>query len=326
MKKVIVGLLAGLALGGGAAWLLLPRSGTAAPESSPKAEPAGEKAGPGLHLTDEQLAQAGLTVALPGTVTLNAEVKAYGHVLDPTPLVTLVAEIAMAQATLNASEKEFVRVKSLHEQDQNASAQAVETAEAAARRDRIALDSVQARLVVGWGRALARHTDLAGLIHTLVAGEASLARLELLPGDTPAKLPTTARVGLLTGDTALRDAEVLGLAPTTDAQTQGAGYLVLWRTDPLPPGTALRAFLPAGGEARPALVVPRSALLQHAGSMFVYVQIGKGEYARKLVEPGQSLPDGIVVTAGIGERDQVVTVGAQQLLSAELQAAGITGN
>ncbi len=326
MKKVIIGLLAGLAVGGGTAWLLLHHSGATAPESAAKPEPAGESSPSGLHLSDEQLAQAGLTVATPGTVTLSAEIKAYGHVLDPTPLVSLVAEIAMAKATLNASEKEFARVKSLHEQDQNASAQAVETAEAAARRDRIALESVQARLVVGWGRPVARHADLAALIHALVAGEASLARLDLLPGDAPAKLPATARVGLLSGDPALRAAEVLGPAPTTDALTQGASYLALWRSDPLPPGTALRAFLPAGGEARPALAVPRSALLQHAGSMFVYVQKGKGEFARKLVEPGQTLPDDTIVITGVGEKDQVVTVGAQQLLSAELQAAGITGN
>ncbi len=326
MKKAIVGLLAGLALGGGAAWLLLHRSAAAAPESVAKAEPAAESAGPGLHLSAEQLTQAGLTVAAPGTITVTPEVKAYGHVLDPTPLVTLVGEIAMAQASLKASEKEFERVKSLHEQDQNASAQVVETSEAAARRDRIALDSAQARLVAGWGPALTHHTNLAALIHALVGGEASLARLDLLPGDTPAKLPATARVGLLTGDTSLRDAEVLGPATTTDAQTQGAGYLVLWRKDPLPPGAALRAFVPAGGEPRPALVVPRSALLQNAGSMFVYVQAGKGGFARKLVKPGRSLPDGTVVVTGVGAKDQVVTVGAQQLLSAELQAAGIGEN
>lgn len=326
MKKVIIGLLAGCVVGGGVAWLLLHRTATTALESSVKTAPASEAAGAGLHLSDEQLAQVGLTVAAPGTVTLNPEVKAYGHVIDPTPLVALAGEIAMAQATLHASENEFARVKSLHEQDQNVSAQAVETAEAATQRDRIALASAQARLAVGWGRALAGRADLAPLIHALVAGEASLARLDLLPGDTPAKFPSTARIGLLTGDSALREAEVLGPAPTTDAQTQGAGYLVHWRADPLPPGTALRAFLPAGGDTRPALVVPRSALLQHAGSMFVYVQTGQGAFARKLVEPGQSLPDGTVVVTGVGDKDQVVTVGAQQLLSTELQAAGITGN
>jgi hypothetical protein len=327
MKKIIVGLLAGLVLGGGTAWLLRPHSEAAAPEPSAKAEPARDKPGPGLHLSKEQLANAGLALAVPESVTLTPEVKAYGRVLDPAPLVALAAEIATAKATLEASEKELRRVKSLHEQDQNASAQALEIAEMAAQRDRITLDSALARLATGWGPALAGHADLTELIHSFVTGEVSLARLDLLPSDRLAGVPGTARVGALADDSALREAEVLGPVPAIDPQTQGTGYLALLRrADSLPVGTALRAFLPAGGGGQTALMVPDTALVQHQGLVFLYVQTGEGTFERKLVEPGRTLPNGVVITRGLEGKDRVVTVGAQQLLSAELQAAGVTGN
>ncbi len=324
MKKILVGLLSGLVLGGAATWLLLSRS--VAPASDAIA-PAAEKAGPGLHLSKEQVAQAGLSIAVPGSVRLVPEVTAYGRVLDSAPLLTLAADLAAAQATLSASEKEFARLKALHEQGENASAQAVETAEAAAQRDRSALDSVRARLNAGWGPALASRTDLPGLLRILADGQASLARLDLLPGDRPASAPGSARVGALADESALREAEVLGPAPTVDPQMQGTGYLVLLRGTGLPPpGSALRAFLPAGGGEQVALVVPRTALVQHQGSVFVYVQTGDGVFARKLVELGRVRPEGIAITGGLGAEDRVVTVGGQQLLSTELQSAGVTGN
>ncbi len=323
MKKILLGLLVGLGVGAGAmAWLKRePAPEVAAhPGDAPKVAP--EAKGAGLRLTQEQLTHAGLTLAAPTTAMLAPEVRGYGRVLDPMPLVVGTAEIATAQAALTLSEKEFARVEMLNAQDQNASGQALEQAAAARQRDRIALGAARARLAVGWGPALARHRELTELIQAVVRGEAALVRIDLPPGEVPASAPASARVGGLGAGGALREAEVLGLAPTADAQTQGASYLALWRTAPLPPGAALRASVPTGAAKEAVLLVPRAALVQHDGSMFVYVQMGELTFARRLVETGREQEAGVVVTAGLDAKDKVVTVGAQQLLSTELQAAG----
>ena len=91
---------------------------------------------------------------------------------------------------------------------------------------------------------------------------------------------------------------------------------------PLPPGAALRTAVPTGAAAQAALLVPRSALVQHDGSIFVYVQTGELTFARRLVEVARDEAAGVAVTAGLEAKDKIVTVGAQQLLSTELQAAG----
>ena len=73
--------------------------------------------------------------------------------LDPAPLAALVTELASAQAAYAASSSELARLKTLEGQG-NASARALQTAEAAALRDRLAVQSARERLgpVVGQGR------------------------------------------------------------------------------------------------------------------------------------------------------------------------------
>jgi len=238
-----------------------------------------------------------------------------------------VAEIEADRLAATASEKEFTRVQKLHAENANASAQAMETAEAAMQRDRMQLAAAQARLLVGWGRALARQTDIAALIRAVASGDAALVRIDLSSGEAPAQPPAVARVGPLANEGELHEVAVLGVAPSADPQAQGTGYLALWRNNPLPPGTALRAVLPAAGEPKNVLVLPRSAFVRHEGGVFIYVQTAEGGFERRIATTGPTLENGIVVTDGVAAGDKVVVTGAQQLLATELLgSAGGTGD
>ena len=323
MKKFVPGLLMGFALGAFAAWLLLARPQPASEATKTESAPAEPKSsGTGLHLSKEQSAAAGLQIAAPHVETLAPTVEAYGRVLDPAPLVAAAAEIATARAAQTASENEYVRVKSLHDEGDNASTQALETASAAAQRDRVQLDSARARFTASWGPALMSRLD-SGLIAEAIARGWSFARIDLPPGGPPAKMPLlTARVALLTGNTEPAQLEIIGPAPTADPQLQGRGYLGLLRDEPLPAGAALRATLTGAGAPATFPVLPRSAFVRHEGSVFVFVQIGPDTFERRRVELGQLLPDGVAVISGVSEHDRVVVTGAQQLLSHELGGGG----
>jgi hypothetical protein len=318
MKKIVLGLIIGLALGVAGMWLRhAPAEGAAAaaapkPEEKPKENP--------LQVKPEKRAAMGLVLAKPTMATLAPEVTAFGRVLDATPLIALVAEIETARASLAASEKESVRVAKLFSAGANASAQSLELATAAVTRDRTALASARARLVAGWGRALAAKADFGPLLAALEQGRA-FARIDVLPGELPVGAPKTARVGALSGGAAA-EAEIIGAAPVADVQIQGLSYLVLLGAGAPPAGAALRATLTGAGEAEPAMVVPRSAIVYHQGSAWAFVLGEEDTFERKLVSLGRSVGDGVVVTHGLEDNEQVVTAGAGQLLSAELQAGG----
>lgn len=312
MKKVLAGIIFGLVLGGFVTWLVLHHPETEHAETPPAA----------LDLTTgsaaitKQLAAIGLTTASPETTTVAPEVKGYGRVLDPAPVIALVAELETARAALGASEKEFARAQNLFAAGANASAQSVENAEAAVQRDRTALASARGRLVASVGRDFAASTDLARLLAALDAGNA-LARIDVPVGDTPAEAPKTIRVGLLAGGE-MFDAPVIGKAPTADPQVQGAAFLVLLRDHAPPSGAALRASVPAPGEPKPSLVLPRGAFVRHEGGVFIYVQTDQGGFERRVVTLGPALTSGLVVATGVEANDKVVVTGAQQLLATEL--------
>jgi len=321
MKRTFLGLVAGLALGAVlTVWLTrrAPGTGSAAAQPEPSASAAAVNA---LHLTPDDRTRAGFIVATPVALDLQPEIKAFGRVLDPTPLVTLLAEVETAHAALTASQKEFDRLQKLHSEDENVSAQAVEAAEAALARDRAQAASARARLVAAWGPALAGRADLPALVRSLVEQKAALARLDVPPGERSPPA-VVVRCAPLAGETPARPAELLGPAPTADLQMQGAAYLVLLREEPPAPGTALVAYLGREGPPQKTLTVPRSAIVYHEGSAWLYV-LGAGDtFERRRVELGRALPDSFAIGAGVAETDRVLTAGAQQLLSHELQAAG----
>jgi hypothetical protein len=319
MNKTLLGILIGLLVGAGGAWLVLHSSTTAehAKAETAEAKPA-EKENP-LHLPAAKRDAAGIVLAKPTEAKVTAEVPVFGRVLDVTPLVTLAGELEIARTASAASEKELDRVRKLFAAGANASAQAVETAEATAARDRATIAAARAKLLAAWGKDVAARLELLG---KAFAEGATLIRLELLSGENAANAPQVARVSLAGGGETFA-AEILGPVSVADPQGQGAGFLALVRQPVLPVGAALRGTLPGPGEAAQALVVPRTSIVYHQGSAWLFVLGEDDIFERKLVKLGPSAPgDSVVVQQGLEMSEQVVVAGAQQLLAAELQAGG----
>ena len=115
MNKTIVGILVGLVIGAGAMWFVLHHRGPAEPATAEAAAaaPAEKPKESPLHVPAAKREAAGIKLAKPAETTLAPEVIAFGRVLDATPLVTVVAELATARATSAASEKDSERVRKL---------------------------------------------------------------------------------------------------------------------------------------------------------------------------------------------------------------------
>ncbi len=328
MKTLLLGIVAGLLLGGGAVWFYQQKhSGPEAKEEKKEEKKEvsfvqhatnGETY---LKLDQETQSRMGLKTAPLDAAQLKPEVQGYGRVLDPTPLAALLVETANARAALEASTKEFERLKTLA-QNQNASARALETAEAAMKRDQIALDSVQPRLLLGWGKAIASQADLPAFVRSLAAHDTALVRVDLPLGQSLQAPPVGGRLAALTSPEALADGQFLGPAPSADPQLQSQGFLFLQKTNPLPPGAAVAAWLSVPGEVESGVTVPREALLRHEGGVFVYVQTAEDTFARKEIELDRPAEKGWFVHEGLKPKDKVVVVGAQQLLSEELKGQG----
>ncbi len=252
---------------------------------------------------------------------LSPQIKGYGRVVDPSPLVPLVVDLISAQAQSKASEAELNRVKTLAAQD-NASQRALQTVEAASTRDMALAAAAHARMVSGWG-AIAERDDLAFFAQSLTTLENALVQVDVPPNEST-NTPTGAQILTLARNAAPIPAKYLGVATVVDPQLQGRGFLFLVTSNSfrLVPGAAVTAFLELPGEPQSGVAVPREAVIRFNGATWVYLQTAEDHFQRAEVELEHPLADGWFVNQGLKAGDKVVTSGAQELLSEELKGAG----
>jgi hypothetical protein len=326
MKKIFIGIIVGLFAGGVGVWLLLHKSEHESEEEKEAVKPEsyvrhttnGESF---LQLDEKARQNAGLKIAVLVEAELAPEIKAFGRVLDPSPLTASLMEMATTQAALEASGKEAERLKVLFAQGQNASARALETAEAIVKRDRIAMEGVQLRLLTTWGKPIVEHPNLDVFIRSLAAQENSLVRVDVSASVKMERPPIAARLALLSAPDAPVAAEFLGGAVSTDPQTLGRGFLFLVKGQALGVGVPVNAWLSFPGKPEKGVILPREAIVRHEGEAFVYEQTGPDTFARKAVELHHPLTAGWF-TDELKAGAKVVVSGAQQLLSEELKGEG----
>src|ERR1043165_1128783 len=184
MKNTIFGIIVGLAIGIGGAWMLLRHHEEKEEKKveEKKEESVVQHGTNGevfLKLSKEAQEHSGIKVSSLEAVEAKQEIRAFGRVLDPSLLATQLVDIGTTRATLDASRKEFERLKALNAQNQNVSARSLEASEAAVKRDDILLEAAQAKLRLTWGEGLAGRKDLSEFVESPVSLRAVLVRIEI---------------------------------------------------------------------------------------------------------------------------------------------------
>jgi len=283
-----------------------------------------------VNLEKEKWEALALEKAEPEKMELRPQCFAFGHVLDPTPIVTLESDLAAAEALLTASKAEYERTQKLLAAGENTSRKIAEAAESQFRADDIKVAALRRRASLEWG-AIFGGLDAAErrqFVDRLVAGETALVRVDVLPGSALTKQPKSARLLVLgREDQSVMTKEVTP-ANDADPRTQAEGFLLRVDKPPFPlrAGMALTAWLELPEEPRRGLAVPRSAILRHDGRTWVYIQEEEEKFVRKPVILDTPLDDDkgwfVAENGGIKADDLLIVTGAQALLSEELKAQG----
>ena len=325
MRNIILGVIIGLAVGVAGAWLLFrhPAEKEGEKKEEKKEEARVQHGTNGetfLKIDKETQERCGLKVAAAEAAETSPQLRAFGRVLDPSLLATQLVDVNSAKATLDASRKEYERVKTLHGQGQNVSTRSVELAEAAVKRDDILVQAAQAKLRLTWGKSIAERKDLPEFLDSLVSLRSALARIDVPMGQAVTNLPSGARIAPVNAPQNFAEGKFLGLATSADPQVQGQGFLFLTETNSFFPGTAVVGYLAFPGTPKKGVLVPSSALVRYEGQLFVFVQKGDDKFEREEVKLDLPLKDGWLVAGEVSAGDKLVVTGAQQLLSEELKS------
>ena len=272
------------------------------------------------------------TVQLQSTAN-QAQLQAYGTVLDLQPLTelsngytTTKAQLQTAQAKLNASRTAFERAQRLYQDQQNISAAQLQAAEANFRVDEASVAGAETQLqnlassaLQQWGTVLGRAlVDRTPMLLRLLQRQEVLVQVTLPPGESLAEPPRTA---VAQSDNAIH-AEIQYLSPAsrTDVRIQGVSFYYTARADSgLLPGMNVVVVLPSGRAANGSLI-PASAVVWSQGKAWAYFRTGEQTFARREIATEAPAPDGGYIVKGLPDNAEVVAQGAQLLLSEEFRS------
>lgn len=252
-------------------------------------------------------------------------------------------DVAALEAALSASKATYDRTKALNGDDKNMSDRAVQEAEARVKADEARLTAARKNVMefeaaakkeagqTGPMPLVTRAGEVVELIarpnEAVESGQAilrvarfdtMLARVDLPAGEVAGPKISAARIVAVGREEQQVRGERVALASIADPRTLGEGYVfrVTGFGAILRPGAAVTAYLQVDGQPSTGFLIPQSAVVRTGGKTWIYRQVAADKYSRQEVTLASSSNRGWLVT-GVTERDRVVTVGAQLLLSEE---------
>lgn len=289
-----------------------------------------------LRLPDKERQTAGLGLApLAAAEGANA-VEVFGTVVDIQPLVEArtrylaqSGEIRVLRATTGHLESEYRRAQALFNDERNVSERVMRAAESewkGARERLTAADAALRALVESvrhaWGSGLADMALNPGspAFRGLLEGREVLASVTI-PHDVTAALANARLSVVPAGSTRPIAAAYLAPAIASGGNVVGVTHFYRVPGASLRVGSRLTGYLSAADAKAEGVLVPESAVVWFAGRSWVYVRDEKDRdiFERTPVSTSRLLPGGWFNATGFEAGQEVVVVGAQLLLSEELE-------
>jgi hypothetical protein len=273
----------------------------------------------GVTLDAETQDRIGLKIENPVAAQWQPVIHAIGTVADPLALTAAAADYETARAAAVASQNELERAQKLAEQN-NVSPKTLESAQAAAAHDSLALKSARVKFTGDWGAHLAGQPDLTAFGEKLQTDDLALVKLTLPVGTFPNPVPDSAVI-FISGSVTNGIVAELSDALPVDAATQSETLLFSVKQK-LPPNVSVTAQLKVSGEPENGVTIPGAAVVRHDGQGWVYVQTETNQFQRVEILLDRQTENGWFVSENVAATNRIVTGGAQTVLSAELSSGG----
>jgi hypothetical protein len=294
---------------------------------------SGKNGDPVITLDDDTQERSGIeTEVLPSTPHPE-ELRAYGMVLDVARLTELSnnyanakAQVQTAQAKLAMSKPAYERAEKLFNETHVVSQAQLQAAEAAFGTDKASLVAAEAQVRTltatayqEWGSVLGKSlVEESPTIKALIERQSFLVQITLPPGVILSVPPATASIEI--GKTARGEITFVSPATRIDPRIQGASFFYSAAAESgVLPGMNVLAFLPSG-KSIDGVGLPASAIVWWQGRAWVYRRTGKETFTRVAIATDLPAEGGGYVAKDVAKDAEIVTHGAQLLLSEEFRA------
>jgi hypothetical protein len=288
---------------------------------------------PTVKVDAATLQRSGIETAKLSVAPYMAQIRAYGMVLDLARLTdlsnsytTAEAQLRTVEAKLTASGPAFERAKKLYDNDRSVSLQLLQAAEAAFRADEAAAGAAESQLRTlratayqEWGSALGKSLiERSELITRLIERHDFLVQVTLPPGVVIQEPRTMAVIDR--GANLRAPITFISLATRADPRIQSLSffYTVPAETGVLP-GMNVLAFLPSGTPID-GVTVLAEAVIWWQDRAWIYRRTGPETFARNQIATELPAPGGGYIVKDLPADTEIVSRGAQLLLSEEFRA------
>jgi len=324
-------------------------------------QPSGQEGENVVTLDQATQAKSGILTSPLKQVAYQEEVKAYGTVLELQNIdnfhknlldsrknvadlknnrAAAMAEVEKTKTSVEASRKEYERLKVLYVDNRNISEKALQAEEVTWRSDEAnaraaeqGLNSAQEALRTGeeslqilqdtirqqWGTIIAGwiFEDLSAL-ERLRQGLDVLIQITLPLGISVGSAPRSVLVQ--TGAGKIISANLVSPSPRTDPRIQGMSFFYLAPFKPeILLGMNVLAYLPTGPMLQ-GFFVPTSAIVWWQGKTWAYIQGAPDKFVRREIFTEFPLENGWFVRRGLSKGERIVTRGAELIFSQEFRS------
>jgi hypothetical protein len=267
-------------------------------------------------------------------VSHHAEFSAYGKAINLQPLLDLrsrymltLTERSSAKAKFKQAEQNIDRQQNLYRhgvsskrnlQEQQAQWQSYKAqADATNFQGKAIIDEA----LLLWGKEL---TDWAMSSNSNKLGAFLSGRQRLLQVTLPTNkhLPDNIHTIYIEGSgnrSKAHKAELISVATRTETVAQGESYYFQTGDKNIITGMNVTAWIPEANEQMSGVFIPKSALIWYMDQALVYLKTAEETFSRRTLVHYSALADGYFIPDAIKPGEQIVTKGAQMLLSEELR-------
>jgi hypothetical protein len=266
-----------------------------------------------------------------------SSVSSYGSVVSIDNLIDLrsrylaaKADIEVLRTALSYNKSEFARLQALNQDDKNISDKAVATARSNIKADeaKIAAAESSAKSITDsmrqmWGDTLTQHAtnlEKSELLQNLISNQEVLIQITL-PFDAAEPAQNSS---IMIAPTAAPGQSIRALhlsrAPASSSTIQGKTYFYHAKTKELRAGMQVNAVSATTSKMSDGVIIPNSAIIWYAGKSWVYKKTADDKFSRIPVDTDIEIGNGWFYQGSLKPDDQVVTSGAQLLLSEEFKS------
>jgi hypothetical protein len=240
------------------------------------------------------------------------------------------AQLQKSRLEADVARKEYARLKSLFDENQNISEKSLQSAEGALKVNEAderfgeqQLTLQKSLLGQEWGGVVAKWTTENSPELQRIFGQREVLLQMTMSSDATFGPPKI--ISLEISSATRAEARLVSPFPRVDPRIQGRSFLYIAPAHlGLTPGMNLLAHLSVGRQVR-GLIVPTSAVVWSEGKAWAYQQTASDRFARRVVTTEVPVERGFFVVQGFSPGDRVVIQGAQALLSEELLLHGQAG-